>query len=82
MSYSLYDRRLMILILKRQGRRSFTEGCRLIKIKNSNRTRYEPFISFKQNTKKEELSEKKNKNEDLLKMKKNSVHFGKGKRCK
>lgn len=57
MSYSLYDRRLMILILKRQGRRSFTEGCRLIKIKNSNRNRYEPFISFKQNTKKEELSE-------------------------
>ena len=59
MSYSLYDRRLMILILKRQGRRSFTEGCRLLKIKNnnSNRNRYEPFISFKQNTKKEESSE-------------------------
>lgn len=59
MSYSLYDRRLMILILKRHGRRSFTEGCHLIKIKetSSNKNRHEPFVSFKSHPKKEELSE-------------------------
>ena len=35
---SLYDRRLMILILKKQnGRRSFSENCRLTKIKEERR---------------------------------------------
>ena len=34
----LYDRRLMILILKKQnGRRSFSENCRLTKIKEERR---------------------------------------------
>jgi hypothetical protein len=34
----LYDRRLMILILKKQnGRRSFSENCRLSKIKEEHR---------------------------------------------
>jgi hypothetical protein len=39
----------MILILKRNGRRSFTEGSHLRKIKDihKNRESYEPFICFK-----------------------------------
>jgi hypothetical protein len=40
----LYDRRLMILILKKtNGRRSFSENCRYSKIKEERRYRqYEP----------------------------------------
>lgn len=40
----LYDRRLMILILKKtNGRRSFSENCRCSKIKEERRYRqYEP----------------------------------------
>jgi len=55
MGISLYDRRIMILILKRNGRRSFTEGSHVRKIKDlhKSRERYEPLISF-ENTQKSE----------------------------
>lgn len=50
----LYDRRLMMFILKKSscGRRSFTENCRTTKIKDERRYRqYEPGVqSFKENT--------------------------------
>jgi hypothetical protein len=52
----LYDRRLMMFILKKSscGRRSFTENCRTTKIKDERRYRqYEPEVkSFKENTSK------------------------------
>lgn len=59
MNISLYDRRVMILILKRNGRRSFTEGSYLRKIKklDTNRERYEPLISFENTQKSESSSE-------------------------
>ena len=55
MNISLYDRRIMILILKRNGRRAFTEGSHIRKIKDlrKSRERYEPLISF-ENTQKSE----------------------------
>jgi hypothetical protein len=58
MNISLYDRRIMILILKRNGRRSFTEGSHVRKIKDlrKSRERYEPLISF-ENTQKSEPGE-------------------------
>ena len=39
---SLYDRRLMVLLLKNysHGRRAFTEGCRVSKMLLSNRERW------------------------------------------
>jgi hypothetical protein len=47
-----------MLILKRNGRRSFTEGSYLRKIKKlHNRERYEPLISFENTQKSESSSE-------------------------
>ena len=52
----LYDRRLMILILKKtNGRRSFSENCRCSKIKEEHRYRHnEPNAQTQKQTHKDE----------------------------
>lgn len=57
----LYDRRLMILILKKtNGRRSFSENCRCSKIKEDNRVdrQHEPTKAYTQKQKENESYEK------------------------
>ena len=55
----LYDRRLMILILKKtNGRRSFSENCRVLKIKEEHRYRHhEPNAQTQRQPQKENTEE-------------------------
>lgn len=55
----LYDRRLMILILKKtNGRRSFSENCRCSKLKHDTKVdRHEPTKSYTENKTERETNE-------------------------
>ena len=60
----LYDRRLMILILKKtNGRRSFSENCRYSKLKDVSRIdRHEPNKAYTQKQKETESNTNTNTN--------------------
>lgn len=62
----LYDRRLMILILKKtNGRRSFSENCRCSKIKDEHRDRHhEPTKGYTEKQK-EKQKEQDKENEEF-----------------